>query len=125
MDADKGRDPGPEKRSEPRKIVDDYYSVEFSISRQLPVYQFRVRDMSPWGLGILVKDDSPVLNRLAAGDVVEMKYNPADRKGFAELLRTEIRHITRLDQGRFKGHYLVGLRILERIGTAEIPDPGL
>jgi hypothetical protein len=96
---------GSEKRSETRKIIDDYYSV---------VHQFKVRNMSPWGLGILVKEDSAALRRLEVGDVLEMKYNPAKPLGSAEYLRTEIRHITRLDQGRFKGHYLVGLLILDK-----------
>lgn len=107
---------GPEKRSETRKIVEDYYSVEFAVGSELPVHQFRVRDMSPWGLGILVKEDSAALKRLEVGDVLKMKYNPAKPLGSAECLRTEIRHITRLDQGRFKGHYLVGLLILEKTG---------
>jgi hypothetical protein len=105
---------GSEKRSETRKIIDDYYSVEFTVSRELPVHQFKVRNMSPWGLGILVKEDSAALRRLEVGDVLEMKYNPAKPLGSAEYLRTEIRHITRLDQGRFKGHYLVGLLILDK-----------
>jgi hypothetical protein len=119
MDRDKEKGLGPEKRSEPRKIVDDYYSVEISISRQLPLYQFRVRDISPWGLGILVKEESPVLKHLAVGDVVEMKYNPATLSASFQHLKTEIRHITWLGQGRFKGHYLMGLRILERTETTE------
>jgi len=112
MDTLKERGQGLEKRSEPRKIVDDYYSVEFAVSRELPVHQFRVRDMSPWGLGILVNENSAVLKRLKVGDVVEMKYNPTDGLDSAEYLRTEIRHMTRLEEGRFRGHYLVGIQIL-------------
>jgi len=116
MDPLKERGQGPEKRSESRKIVDDYYSVEFTVNRELPVHQFRVRDMSPWGLGILINETSAALRRLNVGDVLEMKYNRATPKGSAEHLRTEIRHITRLDQGPYKGHYLVGILILDRSG---------
>ncbi len=116
MDPLKEKERGPEKRSEPRKILDEYYSVEFAISRELPVHQFRVRDMSPWGLGIVVNETSAALKRLNVGDVLEMKYNPANSSGSAEYLGTEIRHITRLDQGPYKGHYLVGILILERTG---------
>lgn len=116
MDPLKERGQGPEKRSESRKIVDDYYSVEFAVNRELPVHQFRVRDMSPWGLGILINETSAALRRLNVGDVLEMKYNRATPKGSAEHLRTEIRHITRLDQGPYKGHYLVGILILDRTG---------
>jgi hypothetical protein len=50
----------PEKRpkdtgSEPRTILDQYRSVEFSVSKTDPVFQFRVRDVSPSGMGILSK----------------------------------------------------------------------
>ncbi len=31
----------------------------------------------------------------------------------SDYQKTEVRHITRNDQGRLKGHYLVGLEILE------------
>jgi hypothetical protein len=116
MDLPKEKGAGFEKRSELRRILDDYYSVEFAVSRELPVHQFRVRDMSPWGLGILVKEDSAALKRLEVGDVLDMKYNPAKSSVSAEYLKTEIRHITRLAQGRFKGHYLVGLLILKKNG---------
>jgi hypothetical protein len=105
---------GSEKRSEPRKIIEDYYSVEFSVSPELPVHQFKVRDISPSGIGILVNESSAVLEHLAVGDVLKMKYNPANPSDSAEYLRTEIRHITKVTQGRFKGHCQVGMLILER-----------
>jgi hypothetical protein len=114
MDPCKEKEIVPKKRSEPRKVLTDYYSVEFAVSRELPIHQFRVRDMSPWGLGILVNETSAALKHLNEGDVLEMKYNPVNASGSAEHLKTRIEHITRLDQGPFKGHYLVGLLILER-----------
>ena len=104
---------GPEKRSEPRKILDQYFSVEFSISKMLPVHQFKVRDISPSGIGILVNESSAVLERLKVGDVLEMKYNPRDSSDLPEYLRTEIGHITKIEQGQYKGHYLVGMLTLE------------
>ena len=103
-----------EKRSEHRKILDQYYSVEFSISSMLPVHQFKVRDVSPSGVGILVNESSAVLDHLEVGDVLEMKYNPKSSSDLPEYLRTEIRHITKLEKGQYRGHYLVGMLILER-----------
>jgi len=102
-----------EKRLEPRKILEDYYSVEFEISPELPIHQFRIRDVSPSGMGILVNGKSAVLERLKVGDILEMKYNPAKPLDSAEHLRTEIRHITTIDAGPFRGHYLVGIKVLE------------
>jgi len=80
----------------------------------LPVHQFKVRDVSPSGIGILVSERSAVLERLEVGDVLEMKYNPRNSSDLPEYLRTEITHITKIEQGQFKGHYIVGMLILER-----------
>ena len=43
-----------EGRSEARTFLDEYRSVEFSISRQYPAFQFRIRDVSSSGMGILI-----------------------------------------------------------------------
>jgi hypothetical protein len=91
--------------------------VEFSANPELPVYQFKLRNISPSGIGFLVNEKSEVLAHLAVGDVLEMTYNPAKSSDSATSLSTEIRHITRVAQGRFKGHCLVGLRILGADGT--------
>ena len=78
----------------------------------LPVHQFKVRDVSPSGMGILVNENSAVLEHLKINDVLEMKYNPTDSSNSPEYLKTEIRHITKLEEGKFKGHYLVGMLII-------------
>ena len=114
MEQIKNGEQGPEKRSEPRKILDQYFSVEFSVSSMLPVHQFKVRDVSPTGIGILVNESSAVLNHLEIGNVLEMKYNPRNSSDLPESLETEISHITKIEQGQYKGHYLVGMLILER-----------
>jgi hypothetical protein len=62
------REKGPEIRSEPRKVFDQYFSVELSISSMLPVHQFRVRDISLTGIGILVNEGSAVLGHLEVGE---------------------------------------------------------
>lgn len=98
-------------RSEPRTLPDQYTSVEFSISKQDPIFQFRVRDISPSGMGILVNEGSMALEYLTVGQVLNMNYNPVDTDGSPERMETEIRHITLLDKGRYRGHYLVGLLI--------------
>jgi len=114
MDQLNNREMGSERRTELRKILESYYSVEFSVSSELPAHQFKVRDISPSGIGILVNESSAVLAYLKVGDVLEMKYNPSNASELAEYLKTEIRHITKVKQGRYRGHYLVGMLILER-----------
>ncbi len=102
-----------EKRSEPRSIMDRYYSVEFSLSGSAFVYQFKIWDLSSKGICVLVKEDSDLLNHLNVGDIFNLKYYKNDSSQPIEYLRTEIRHVNKDDKGRFKGLYLVGLSILE------------
>ena len=96
-------------RSETRTFLETYRSVEISLSKKDPVFQFRVRDISPSGMGILVNEGSMVLKYLKVGQVLNMKYNPEDPNGPPEQMKTEIRHITPLKDGRYRGQYLVGL----------------
>ncbi len=84
----KGRNEGVERRSEPRMIIEEYCSVEFSISRLEPAYQFRIREMSSSGMGILVKEDSALLKPLSVGDILNLKYNPVDPLDPPEYLTT-------------------------------------
>ena len=98
-------------RSELRTILDQYRSVEFSLGKRDPDFQFRVRDISPSGMGILVNAGSMALKRLKVGQVLLMKYNPENPDGSLEEMETEIRHITLVEKGRYRGHYLVGFRV--------------
>ena len=101
-----------ERRSELRSIIDQYYSVEFALSGCSFVYQFRIWNISSKGICVLVKEDSDLLNHLKVGDILNLKYYTTDSSKPIEFLKTEIKHITKDEQGRFKGVYLVGLSIL-------------
>ena len=103
-----------EKRSEYRKQVHQYHSVEFSIDGLEFSYQFRIRNMASMSMCVLVKEDSDILPRLKVGETLNMKYYSTGSVYPPEYLETAIRHITKDDQGRFKGHFLVGLEILDR-----------
>jgi len=104
-----------EKRSEPRQDKNKYYSVQFSRPGLSAIYQFKLRDMSSKGLGFLVKEDSAVLGYLKSGDIVDMNYCPADSYELPDVIRTKICHIVKCEANGLKGHYLVGLMILEKI----------
>jgi len=107
-----------ERRSEPRSLTDQYHCVEFQIYNLGSYYQFRIWDISNKGMCILVKEDSAVLNHIQVDDVIDMKYYPKEPNAPIEGMKTQIRHITKSEQGRFKGHYLVGLSILDKYGPA-------
>jgi len=103
-----------ERRSEPRSIIDQYYSVEFSLKKTIFLYQFKIRNILPEGICVLVREDSDLLNHIEAGDILGLKYYKTDSSQSAEL-KTEIRHITKDGTGRFTGLYQVGLSILDAI----------
>lgn len=104
---------GRERRSEPRKIVDEYYSVQFFIEHLDALYDFILWDISTQGMCILVDNDSEVLNFLSVGDVFRIKYYPRDLYGQTRICRTEIRHISKGGHTRFADYHMVGLKMLE------------
>ena len=108
-----------EKRSEPRKQVDQYYSLELSIDGLSAPYQFKIWNMAPTSMCVLVKEDSEVLQLLKVGDTLNVKYYSVESAYTHEYLETTIRHITKDDEGRFKGHYLVGLEIIDSKNKAK------
>ena len=89
-----------------------YYSAEFSVSGLDFPYQFRIWNIPSRPMCVLLKEGSDVLPRLKVGDTLNVKYYSNDRDNRFEYFETEIRDITKSDQGRFKGHYLVGLEII-------------
>ena len=100
-----------ESKAESRTILDNYYSVQFILSRMDPAYLFKLRDISSNGLCILVKQDSTAFKQLKVGDVVDMEYNPKEFSGPTKLLKTQITSKNCYD--RFKGHSLVELSIID------------
>lgn len=103
-----------EKRSEARNPVDGFYSVQFSIDGSPFLYQFKIWDLSAKGMCVLVRENSEILEHLQVGQVLRMRYYRPDSSLPGEDLETEIRHITQAQEGRFRGHALVGLLVLER-----------
>ena len=97
--------------------MDQYNSVEFSSDKLSVAYQFKIWNIKPMPMCILVREDSNILSQIKVGDILNMKYNNHRNSGDpSEYLDTAIRHIIKKDRGRFKGHYLVGLEILENKG---------
>ncbi len=102
----------PERRSEVRAEDERYYSVQFTAEGLASFYQFKLWNISKKGMCILVKEGSRVLEHIKVGETIEMTYYLTDSQGAHENLRTEIKHITKNEKGRFQGHYMVGLSIL-------------
>ena len=104
-----------ERRSEPRTDVMQFHSVEIKLDAPLPIYQFNLRDISENGVCILVKEDSPILEHLKVGQELDLKYYALDdsKSNVVKEVKTKIRHITKGKPGNYKGHYMVGVMVVE------------
>ena len=101
-----------ERRSEPRTITNGLYSVEIKLSDSIPIYQFKLRDISSSGACILIREDSPILKYLKVGQKLNLKYYTTDKSNPTEYFESEIMHITKTDSMQLKGHYLVGVLVI-------------
>ena len=90
----------------------DFYSVEFLINGIKLLYQSKLWSNATAAMFALVKENSDILNRINVGDVLSMKYYSSDVRCPTKNYDTRIGYITRDHDGRFKGHFLVGLEIL-------------
>ena len=106
------REPAPEEPiSEP-----GYTCVEFHIRRMGAVYQSKIWEVPLKGLFFLVKEESSVLAHLRTGDEINARYTQVNRRKPGDYIKTTIRYIIQEHTGRFKGHYLVGLAMMEEPG---------
>jgi len=103
-----------EKRSEPRKLLDQPYSVEIDLGRRIPAYQLKLRDISGHGSCIIVQKDSLILNHLTVGQELKMKYWTDSRAEPMGYFRVQVIHISKPVEEQFKKQYLIGLFIKER-----------
>ncbi|HSQ85323.1 MAG TPA: hypothetical protein VLM43_11430 [Desulfobacterales bacterium] len=100
-----------ESRAVSKYILDNYYSVQFSLNDMGPIYLFKLRNISLSEPCILVKEDSSVFEQLEVGDILDMKFNPMELSVPNKLLKTKI--ISKNSHDLFTGHSLVGLSIIE------------
>ena len=91
---------------------DPYYCCEFLLNGINMLYQFKLWSMSTESMFAVVKENSEILEQLKVGDIFNMKYYSEDTISPTANFDTEIKYITKDDQGRFKGHYMIGLSIL-------------
>ena len=93
--------------------MNQYHSVEFSIKGLELPYQVRIWENVSESMNILLKEDSSILPLLKVGDTLDTKYYSIGSVYPTENMRTIVRHITKKRNGRLKGHYLIGLKIIE------------
>jgi hypothetical protein len=101
-------------RSEKRESDNALCSVIVRITG-IPIYEFKIKDISHKGTCFIVKEDSTFLRHLQIGQQVEIRYHKSDGSVFMSLYRAEIRHITKKIKGRFKGHFEIGVKIITNL----------
>ncbi len=102
-------------RTEVRTAAADGASVEFTCPDSGIAYQFPLRDWSYTGLGILARQGSKILDYIREGQIFSVTLRRQEGIGLSlEAYRMEIRHISDPVQGRYPGHKIVGLGILEK-----------
>lgn len=97
---------------EPHMNGQFFHSVEFSIHGLECLHQFKIWNIRPDSMCVLAKEDSEILGALKVGDIMPLKYYTNDVFQPTIYLNTEIQHIQKEEEGRFKGHVLIGLTIL-------------
>jgi len=97
---------------ESKSILNAFYSVQFSINDNEPLYLFKLRNSTLNGLCILIKENSSVLNYLKVGDVLSMEYNPHEWSVPTKLLKTRI--TSKNPHDSLAGHSLIELSILDK-----------
>ena len=102
-----------DRRSEVREPSKRFHSVEMKIG-SLPIYLFKLKDISSKGACFLVKEGSSILKHLKVGQVLDMKYHANDEMEPSEIFKSEIKYIQNNLDGQFKGHYSIGIMLLEK-----------
>jgi hypothetical protein len=110
-----------ERRSEPREASQKLHSVELKLPG-LPIYLFKLKDISPMGACFLVKENSAILKNLHTGQKLNIRYHFEDELIQPKVFKSQIKHLTKLEDGRYKDHYLVGLLILKKVTVSSTKE---
>ncbi len=90
-------------------LLDRFFSVEVRPNSLLPFYKFKLKRNSSDGAFIMVKEGSAILSFLEAGQELNINYFSAEKSDLGTRLKTKINYVIKKVQGRFKGHYVIGL----------------
>ncbi len=96
----------------------EFESVEVSFDGIECSHQFRIWNGEPCPMFVLVKHSSEIVDRFKVGEVLKMKYYTNDSGCRTKLMDTKIQQIIKEEQGRFRGHYVVGLALAESANAA-------
>ncbi len=103
-----------EKRIEPRSVTLQNHRAEVKFVGE-PIYQFKVTDVSAQGAGLLINPDSRFLKIIQPDQIIEINFiSPQGEKPMG-LYKAQVKHITEMAEGKYKGLRRVGILILESL----------
>lgn len=105
---------GKDRRAVKRLSTGSTSTAEIKLSA-VPVHQLKLRDSSLHGACLLIKKESAVIKHLAIDQMLTVRFQSAERSNSTGVFKIEIKHITEAKSGRYQGHYLVGVKIIERM----------
>jgi hypothetical protein len=104
-----------EKRRERRPIALSHHMAEFKFP-DAPTYQLKLQDVSPNGAGVIVRRDSKFLSMVSVGQELNLRLlSPSRSEIITGDYKATVEHITELKEGRYSGHFVVGLSMLKKI----------
>jgi hypothetical protein len=105
--------------SKDRRIAQRYALTDHMIIFKfpaVPVYQLKLQDVSQTGGGVIVRPDSKLLTLVQIDQELKAKLlSPRDSQLAQGIYQVRIAHITESKEGRFKGHMVVGIALLQKI----------
>ena len=109
-----------EKKYQHLRKADDYFRAEIKISSNDLAYQFKLREIDEDHGCFFIRENSAVFKMLNVGTVLDMKYWTAEKTRRVKYVSAQIKDITRQNQNPFKGHFKVGLSILQTKGLKKV-----
>ncbi|MBW1997513.1 MAG: hypothetical protein JRJ29_06045 [Deltaproteobacteria bacterium] len=104
----------PERRSEPRLMVNRRCRCRCSLDRFKGSYDVTIWDRAGKSISLLVEKGSDILPMLRSSPVLHLMYYPSDT-GFPVIhVGASVKHVTNQEGTAGKEYCLVGLEFLER-----------
>lgn len=104
-----------EKRRERRPFALSHHMAEFKFP-DAPTYQLKLQDVSPNGAGVIVRRDSRFLSMVSIGQELNLRLlAPSSSEVITGDYKATVEHITELKEGRYTGHFVVGLSMMKKI----------
>ena len=83
-----------------------------------PTYQLKLKEISPRGAGIIIRPDSKVLGLISVGQELKLRLiSPVKSEILGGDFAATIEHISELREGRYKGHFVVGVSLNMKSGS--------